>query len=1174
MLANKSLKVECVYPTPKRHQHLTRRGRAFSCFAAAFCMIHLIQLRGVCQDKPEKQLDLNQFVQNAVPLLEIKGVLKEKKKPLPAFRVADRTFATQTVVLTHKQEKGIWLGPGQFSKKFTSKFDYMVTIGTSSFPSRKACLSHIKPRRETSVTNKYHQVTDFEAGNLAYVDFDALKGNKIDVGATAYVVHQNYLLEVRVTNRNPAFVGETFDQIKFTTGESKRLVLLALEALKKHTGDDTPIQVSLSLSDDDPQFTIADRAKLVIRVKNSGDDSVSDCVVHCTPVGKFADKVDPVLFFPEMKSKLSAKITFDKNLNVNSQEKSVIAIRSGGIGSRQSSSDLAKQFHLDRKTWIYKNLVNCPKVSSKPAVENSISLEKAIRVTVYGKRNGNRKSELLLDELKSVFHEVEKSGKPTVVKLQFPDLRKTVGLPPGSSKLELEYYRNGDPGEAYGGDVSVRALAIRAARYGDSWKTIDGSKEDPDFPDDPGAIVKNIAEFLTLALCPKNAPAQMLSPRSNAEDIWRRQTGFGAKLPDSKMTNREVGATYVCQEHAFLFGLMVRSLGFPARDVNVITYKCYILADWQDASNEVWYDGTWQYWGLFDHENKISPKPFRDPDKWYGTKYSYLVFRGCAPFDAEKAGVTSRFNIGESFTWELRTIAYKLTNSGAWTRHEKFNLQNGRLIPPGKKILQVNIHSPVVAMVKLPDGKRFGLNAGIKESPDEWLSGSQSGLVNEIPGAVYVPERVTRVFGNAKSRTDYQRILIPVDEKIDLNRIQLQLTAVGDGPYRIELFDTTEKGVQGYKDRSGTATKGKTQSWRLGLFEREGPRRNDLKATKDAARNGWTGISTQPIDSLIAKQLKIAPGVGVVVAHIAPGSPAAETQIRHFDVITSISDQAVSSRGDFIRAVAGKRPGDKINLHVKRLGNVELILKNRITRNLNVSKQEVRLVNGYNEVRTRVNAKWSEGYRLLSLAGKSNQLLYLLSQEHQDELQSGAEYGNFEELLGAFQDHQKAGWVLTSLANSSGEKWLAGFNKRKKSQVQKVSKYTSRGALHDDIKANWKERFQLTSVATKEKQWLAVYTKESGLKKQSFIGYTGFEKVKTAIREKWKSGAKITAVANAGDKWLVLFAENETVRQRWMKGSNQSVIKRFEEYSQQGYSAKFIASGPDADWFILFEKQK
>jgi Do/DeqQ family serine protease len=107
-------------------------------------------------------------------------------------------------------------------------------------------------------------------------------------------------------------------------------------------------------------------------------------------------------------------------------------------------------------------------------------------------------------------------------------------------------------------------------------------------------------------------------------------------------------------------------------------------------------------------------------------------------------------------------------------------------------------------------------------------------------------------------------------------------------------------------------------------------------------QRGYLGVSIRELDSRLAKEQDIAEIRGVFVADVTESGAAKDAGIRSGDVILNIEGVAVNSTSELLELVGQHRPGDKVDVAVKR-GNKELnfgvTLKNR-DGNVSIVKRE------------------------------------------------------------------------------------------------------------------------------------------------------------------------------------------------------------------------------------------
>lgn len=97
-------------------------------------------------------------------------------------------------------------------------------------------------------------------------------------------------------------------------------------------------------------------------------------------------------------------------------------------------------------------------------------------------------------------------------------------------------------------------------------------------------------------------------------------------------------------------------------------------------------------------------------------------------------------------------------------------------------------------------------------------------------------------------------------------------------------------------------------------------------------QRAYIGIQIQDLNAEIAKELGLADIQGVYVAGVTDDGAAGKAGIREGDVLTFIGQVAVNSMSELQEQISKHRPGDKINVTIKRdnsLKNFELILRNK-----------------------------------------------------------------------------------------------------------------------------------------------------------------------------------------------------------------------------------------------------
>jgi membrane-associated protease RseP (regulator of RpoE activity) len=84
------------------------------------------------------------------------------------------------------------------------------------------------------------------------------------------------------------------------------------------------------------------------------------------------------------------------------------------------------------------------------------------------------------------------------------------------------------------------------------------------------------------------------------------------------------------------------------------------------------------------------------------------------------------------------------------------------------------------------------------------------------------------------------------------------------------------------------------------------------------AKVAYLGVATSPANELLADQLKLGKGTGLVIDFVEEGSPAAKAGIRPHDVLVRLGDQILVNPPQLQVLVRLQKPGDKVTLTLVR----------------------------------------------------------------------------------------------------------------------------------------------------------------------------------------------------------------------------------------------------------------
>ena len=556
------------------------------------------------------------------------------------------------------------------------------------------------------------------------------------------------------------------------------------------------VTVKVLLVDDDNQLTPADQAYLRFEIKNTSTDKpIKSLWAEVRLKGDImqaealwiTDKLKKDFFTALRNIELAPGATWDFSCEI--------------------------QVATERNQWIFNNLIKNTGNDPKPSPEKQFSLASLVDLKITIPDESGSGSKVLHEGVIPVILGSETAG------LMYPDLTKLAGRPLASPE-NLDYYTRGDKYYCHPGNTYIRALAFRAARYpyneiGDSAMPAAGqlvAKGDPKnpgpmFPEDKDVrgIVKSVAYFVHDSLYEKLVDKSVTPSNELAQRIWKGE--FGPLGPDGA----KPGNFFMCQDHSFMLGSMLRALGIAVREVNVMEMLLPLPLPkvdniQQDASSEVWHNHRWNFWGLFSSK-ATNDEPFRDHWKHYaGYILKYDLYVGSTRSDDSRSRFhMSRGEMDSSLLWKYIGAGARSGFYNMDVRHEVMGVAYWAL-------------SPVVAKIVLPDGRSIG--ASVALDPEEFrkyvFEGGKKpeGLINEIEGASYYPEGMM-VYPDASDKTSAirmkQSIVVPVKHVNELKDHKLVLKGTGDGSYEIKVSYVSPAGkAESLGSVKGMARNGET----------------------------------------------------------------------------------------------------------------------------------------------------------------------------------------------------------------------------------------------------------------------------------------------------------------------------------------------------------------------------
>jgi serine protease Do len=96
-----------------------------------------------------------------------------------------------------------------------------------------------------------------------------------------------------------------------------------------------------------------------------------------------------------------------------------------------------------------------------------------------------------------------------------------------------------------------------------------------------------------------------------------------------------------------------------------------------------------------------------------------------------------------------------------------------------------------------------------------------------------------------------------------------------------------------------------------------------LSQLRDKGRvtRGWLGISILPISADLAKSYKLSEARGALITDLDPSGPASKAGLLPEDIVLEADGRAIEDNSDLSGYVAGKAPGQSVQLKIFRKGS-------------------------------------------------------------------------------------------------------------------------------------------------------------------------------------------------------------------------------------------------------------
>lgn len=108
-------------------------------------------------------------------------------------------------------------------------------------------------------------------------------------------------------------------------------------------------------------------------------------------------------------------------------------------------------------------------------------------------------------------------------------------------------------------------------------------------------------------------------------------------------------------------------------------------------------------------------------------------------------------------------------------------------------------------------------------------------------------------------------------------------------------------------------------------YQQAGPYGDVAIRAGEEEAGGWVGIAVSKAPPAMAYQLRLRPGVGVVVDNVVPKSPAQKAGLQPYDLIEKLDDQLLVNPEQFTTLIRAHKPGETVTLSIIREGEKQTI---------------------------------------------------------------------------------------------------------------------------------------------------------------------------------------------------------------------------------------------------------
>jgi hypothetical protein len=108
----------------------------------------------------------------------------------------------------------------------------------------------------------------------------------------------------------------------------------------------------------------------------------------------------------------------------------------------------------------------------------------------------------------------------------------------------------------------------------------------------------------------------------------------------------------------------------------------------------------------------------------------------------------------------------------------------------------------------------------------------------------------------------------------------------------------------------------------------------------------YLGAVTTSAPAAMREQLKLAPGVGLVVDQVEPGTPAEQAGIKQHDVLEKMDDQLLVNPDQLLTLQRSHKPGDEVTLSIVRQGQRQSVKAKLVEREIDAGALRIITADG------------------------------------------------------------------------------------------------------------------------------------------------------------------------------------------------------------------------------------